>query len=150
MICLIALIIFSILGIFSLSYRRLAKEAFDCVFQRITFRPCRADFKQRVKAKIIAVLLRKNATLARIASHYFEILSWIFVIIFFASMALSARSIYNLVRYKNCNPQDPGSCIFTPQEKEQCQCQDGKVVCPDPNHTSCQDGQCDQCENCQK
>ena len=33
MICLIALIIFGVLAIFSASYRPLAKEAFDCVLR---------------------------------------------------------------------------------------------------------------------
>lgn len=52
MLCLVALIVFSILGIFSLSYRQLAKEALDCVFRRMTFRSCNTGFQEKVRAKV--------------------------------------------------------------------------------------------------
>ena len=52
MACLIALIIFGIMGIFSASHRALAKEAFICVFKRVTFRPCDTGFKEKIKGKI--------------------------------------------------------------------------------------------------
>jgi hypothetical protein len=71
MICLLALIVFSVLGIFSLSYRRLAKEAFDCVFRRLTFRPCRTNLKQRLKSKLTAKFLKTNPALGRFTFRYF-------------------------------------------------------------------------------
>ena len=51
MACLIALIIFGIMGIFSASHRALAKEAFICVFKRVTFRPCDTGFKEKIKLR---------------------------------------------------------------------------------------------------
>ncbi len=40
MICIFAFFVFAFLAIFSVTYRPLAKEAFECVFRRITLRPC--------------------------------------------------------------------------------------------------------------
>ena len=60
MFCLIALIIFSILGIFSATHRQLAKEALDCVFRRVTLRPCNTGFDKKVKGKVIGKLLNKS------------------------------------------------------------------------------------------
>jgi hypothetical protein len=36
MICLIALVVFGIMSIFSVGFRPLAKESFNCVFRRLT------------------------------------------------------------------------------------------------------------------
>jgi hypothetical protein len=150
MFCLVALIIFSILGIFSATHRRLAKEAFDCVFKRITLRPCNTGFDKKIKAKIIGKLLQKNFRVAKFVSRYFGIISWVFVILFFVSSIFSARAIYNLVKYQTCNPQNPQSCPFTPKQQKECQCQEGKVICPEPVRDVCQEGECDQCEGCQR
>lgn len=113
MICVLSLIVFSILGIFSLSYRKLAKEAFACVFRRITLRPCNTGFNQKIKAWIIGPLLRRNTSVAGFVNRHFEIISWIFVILFFASLFWSAQAGYNLIKYKTCNPEDPQSCVLT-------------------------------------
>ena len=51
MFCIVAFVVLSILGIFSAANRRLAKEALDCVFRRITFRPCNTGFDEKMKAK---------------------------------------------------------------------------------------------------
>ena len=116
MICLISLIVFSILGIFSVSYRKLAKEAFNCVFRRITLRPCDTGFDQKVKAKVVGKLLSKNLKVAKFVSRYFEAISWIFVILLFVSLSFSVRSIYNLAKHKTCNPKSPQKCIFNSHE----------------------------------
>lgn len=113
MICLVALIVFSILGIFSVSYRQLAKEAFDCVFKRVTLRPCTTRFDQKMKSKITAKLMT-FPKIARFVYHHFEALSWLFTISLFLSMGYSIYSIYNLVAYGTCDPQHPENCVFTP------------------------------------
>jgi hypothetical protein len=118
MICLAAFIVFSVLGIFSLKYRKLAKEAFRCVFRRITLRPCDTDFNQRIKAKISARLLSgKKIRLARLWHKYFEALSWIFTILLLLSLFLSARSAFYLVKVGSCEPHST-NCIFSPGEVE--------------------------------
>lgn len=52
MLCLAALVVFSILGIFSASYRPLAREAFNCVFRKMTLRSCNTGFDQKIKTKL--------------------------------------------------------------------------------------------------
>jgi protein-disulfide isomerase len=118
MICIIALVVFSILAIFSASYRPLAGEAFDCVFRKITFRKCRTNLDQRLKSQITGRLMRKNTYVARFVYKRFELLSWIFVILFIASLAYSAYGGYNYALYGNCyGPEDTGGfCIYNALE----------------------------------
>jgi len=108
-ICIIALIVFSILGIFSVRWRRLAKEAFHCVFKMIQFKPCDVKLEERIKSKITAKLIKRTPTLARLTYKNFKALSWVFTIAFFASMTYSAYGIYNLVVYGSCQPGS-GTC----------------------------------------
>jgi len=112
MICLATFIIFSVLGIFSLKYRILAREAFRCVFRRVTLRPCDTSFNQKIKAKITAKLLsKKKIKLAHILHKYFELLSWIFTILLFLSLFFSAKKVFNLVKFGTCDPNS-ASCVF--------------------------------------
>lgn len=110
-ICIIALVAFSILGIWSAKYRRLAKEAFDCTFRMITFRPCVTKLDERIKSKVTSKLMR-FPKLARTFYRNFKIFSWAFVIAFFVSMAYTAYGIYNLVVYGTCDPSS-GSCVLS-------------------------------------
>lgn len=115
MICIIALIVFSILAIFSAKHRPLAKEAFDCVFRRVTFRPCRSGLDKRLKGQISGLLMKKNVGLGRFVFKYFEIISWIFLIIILLSIFQIGLSVYNYSMYGNCNGADEtGFCIFDP------------------------------------
>ena len=81
MACLLALIIFGIMGIFSASHRALAKEAFICVFKRVTFRPCDTGFKEKIKGKILSKIINRSTFLAKMVNKHYEILSWIFFIL---------------------------------------------------------------------
>ncbi|MDP1629426.1 MAG: hypothetical protein Q8L57_02285, partial [bacterium] len=58
--CLIALIILAFFSIFSVKYRVLTKEAFDCVFRRVTFRPCKTGFDQKIKTGMASWFLKRN------------------------------------------------------------------------------------------
>ncbi len=113
MICLIALIAFGILGIFSATHRALAKEAFDCVFRRVTLRKCNTGFDRKMKMKISSGILQKNKTAGKFVFKHFELLSWILTIITIASLIYSLIGIYNFVVYGDCNPQNPGNCIYS-------------------------------------
>ena len=106
-LCIIALVVFGILGIFSARYRGYAKEAFGCVFRMVTLRPCESELEERVKAKLVAKTLSVSAPAARFLNAHFKALSWLFVVIFFVSMAYSAVSVYNYAAFGNCN--GPGS-----------------------------------------
>lgn len=149
MICIIALVVFSILGIFSAKYRIIAKEAFDCVFRRITLRKCTSGLDKRLKSQITGTLMRKSPNVGRFIYKNFELISWFFTILLIASLLQSGVSVYNFAMYGNCN--GPGSdefCIFDPlassgisQEISQCHV-DGlepdksKLIAPQINNSA--------------
>ncbi|HLD10795.1 MAG TPA: hypothetical protein VJB89_01825 [Candidatus Nanoarchaeia archaeon] len=113
MICILALIVFGILGIFSVKYRIIAKEAFDCVFRRITFRKCTSGLDIRLKAQITGNLMKKAPNIATKVYKNFEIISWFFTIILIVSLIWSGIGLYNFVLYGNCNGEDSTEfCIF--------------------------------------
>lgn len=109
MICVASFLILGILGIFSISYRELAREAFHCVFLRVRLRPCDTGFDTRMKSKITAKLMR----FPRIAvawRRHFEAISFAFTLIMAASSYFSAAAIYNLIRHGTCAPGEP--CVI--------------------------------------
>ena len=112
-LCIIAMFVFAILGIFNATHRRYAKEAFDCSFRMVTLRPCQSDFDQRIKTTIVTRLMR-FPSLARFTNTYFKQISFVLVIAFFASTIYSGYGIYNLLNYGTCDPQHPENCVFTP------------------------------------
>lgn len=115
MICLIALIVFGVLGIFSATHRQLAKEAFDCVFKKLTFRKCETGLDTRLKSKVTGKLIRKSPKIARLVYKHFEVLSWSFIILFTLSTVYVGIGGYNYYLYGNCNgPSEEGFCIFDP------------------------------------
>jgi hypothetical protein len=114
MICLIALVVFGIMSIFSVSFRPLAKEAFNCVFRRLTFRKCDTGFDQKMKAGITGKLMKRSPKLAAFVHKHFELISWIFTIIMIVSLIYSAIAVYNLAINGTCTPESPGTCIFKP------------------------------------
>ena len=111
-VCAIALVIFGVLGIFSAKYRRLAKEAFDCVFKMVQLKPCDTGFDQRVKAYVTTKLM-KFPPFAKFVYNNFNLLSWVFVLTFFLSIGGIGYGLYNYFVFGNCNgPQSNGFCIY--------------------------------------
>lgn len=111
-ICIIAAVIFGIIGLFSARYRGYAKEAFRCVWRMSTLRPCDTDFDKKVQAAIVGKLM-KWPRFAGVIHRRFTTISWIFVAVFFISMAYTGYSAYNIIVYQNCEGPG-GSCIFVP------------------------------------
>ena len=112
-ICIIGLVVFGILGIFSASYRKLAKEAFHCVFNMVRLRSCETGFDQRMKATITSTLMSISPTIGKFVYKNFKMLSWILVIAFVASTVAIGWGIYQYWLFGNCNgPQSTGFCIF--------------------------------------
>lgn len=109
-ICIVALVVFSFLSIWSARYRELAKQAFKCVTRMVTLRPCDVGLETRIKTKVTAKLMN-IPSLARFFYRHFKLLSWAFTVTFFASMTYSAYSVYNLLVYGTCNPG--GVCVIT-------------------------------------
>jgi protein-disulfide isomerase len=115
MICIIALVVCGILGVFSAKYRTIAKEAFDCVFKRITLRKCTTGMDKRMKSQITGKFMRKHPGLGKALYKHFESISWIFTIVLILSISYSAYSIGNFFVYGNCNGPIPDAfCIFDP------------------------------------
>ncbi len=113
MICLIALFVFGILGLFSATHRIYFKEAFDCVFRRVTLRKCNTGFDKKMKSKIMGKLLRKSPKTAKRVYKHFEAISWFFTILMIVSFAYSVDGLYNWYVYGNCNGENTsGFCIF--------------------------------------
>lgn len=122
MICIVAMIIAGILSIFSASYREIAKDAFNCVFKNLTLRKCDSGADQRLKTAITAKMMKFSPKTAGFTFKYFNIISWIFVILLFASVVYSAYGFYNFIQYGNCNGPEanPNSfCIFDPFQNGQ-------------------------------
>lgn len=116
MICIAALIIFGILGIFSASHRVIAKEALECVFRRLTLRKCETGLDKRLKNQISGKLAKKNPKLGRFLFKYFEVFSWLFLMILVLSLVYIGIGFSNYVQYGNCNgpENNDGFCVFDP------------------------------------
>ncbi|MFH1146056.1 MAG: thioredoxin domain-containing protein [bacterium] len=108
--CIFALLVFGILSIFSASYRPLAKEAFRCVFRRLTFRPCDTPVGDRLKASVVSWGLRKSLTAGTMISKSFTVLSWLFVFLFFYSLFWIGIGTVNYYRFGTCSPDNPIAC----------------------------------------
>jgi protein-disulfide isomerase len=116
MFCIIALIIFAVLGIFNATHRELAKEALDCVFRRVTLRACNTGFKEKIKGRILVKLLNRSTFLARVFNKYFEIFSWILFILMIGSTFWVIKGGYNYYFYGSCNGlNQSGFCAFDPK-----------------------------------
>ncbi len=121
-ICIIALPVFAILGLFSLRYRMLAGEAFRCLFRTIRFKPCDTGLDQRIKSKFTAKLMWWPA-FARFFYKNFTFLSWIFTILMVLSTIGVGYGLYNYIAFGNCNgPDQSAFCVFNVVHKNQPEC----------------------------
>lgn len=110
MLCIAAFIIFSILGIFSASYRKLAKKGWYCVLRKITFRPCDINFSEELKGKLLGKLIFTHPKLANFLSRFANVFAFIFMILTIWSTLYVAQAGLNLYVYDTCNPQNVESC----------------------------------------
>jgi len=118
MFCVIALIVLSILGIFSASNRVLAKEALDCVLRRVTLRPCNTGFDEKMKARILGSVINRSEKVASFLSHYFEVLAWSFFVLLLASGIFAIRGFYLFYTTGSCNGLNSTAlCVFDPTGK---------------------------------
>ncbi len=117
MICIVALVVLSILGIFSTANRRLAKEAFDCVFKRITFRACDTGFDEKTRIKILTKISKASPFFAKKINKNFEVFSWILFVLMISSAIWTGYGIYNFYMYGSCNGlNETGICVFDPTD----------------------------------
>ena len=153
MICLIALLVFGILGVFSATHRKIAIEAFECVFKRIRLKPCDSGLDKRLKSQITGKLIKRNSWLARFIFRHFEAISWFFTILMIVSIVYSGAGIYNFAIYGNCNGEDSQeTCIYagladTLKIDVECEsplCQN--MGCECEGEIACLEGEGDLCE----
>lgn len=109
-LCIVALLVFSVMSVGSAKYKHLAREALQCVLKNLTLRPCDVGIEQRIKGRITAKLMG-TPRLARFFYRNFTLISWGFTVAFFTSLIYSAYSIYNFFVYGSCEPG--GFCVIT-------------------------------------
>jgi protein-disulfide isomerase len=115
MFCIVAFVVLSILGIFSASNRTMAKEAMDCVFRRVTLRPCNTGFDEKMKAKILGVVITRSGGTARFLNKNFELLAWVFFVLTLVSAAWTVRGFYLFYTTGSCNGLNQAAfCVFDP------------------------------------
>lgn len=115
MFCIAAFFVLAIMGIFSATHRQLAKEALDCVFRRVTLRPCDTGFDTKVKSKILGSLINRSPKVAKFVSKRFELLAWTFMIVFTLASIFTLRGLYNYWMWGSCNGlNQSGFCVFDP------------------------------------
>ncbi|MCJ7479009.1 MAG: hypothetical protein MUP63_02415 [Candidatus Nanohaloarchaeota archaeon QJJ-7] len=106
MICVISLIVFGILGIFSASHRETAREAWDCIKSSAKNEPCDTGLDDRMRASAVGKALDVHPSLGRFLNRYFGPLSWIFLILLLLSGFLAFQGAYNLAVHGNCYGPD--------------------------------------------
>jgi protein-disulfide isomerase len=116
MFCIVAFAILAVLGIFSASYRELAREALDCVLRRVTLRPCTTGFDQKMKSRILGSVINRSEGAARFLNKNFELLSWIFFMLMIASSIFAVRGVYLFYVTGSCSGDNETSfCLFDPK-----------------------------------
>jgi protein-disulfide isomerase len=115
MFCIISFVVLSILGIFSASNRELARESLDCVLRRVTLRPCNTGFDEKMKARILGVVITRSEGAARFLNRHFEILSWAFFILLMTSSIYSLRGLFLYYTTGSCSGVNSSEfCVFDP------------------------------------
>src|SRR3989338_1305362 len=114
-LCIIALPVFAILGIFSLKYRKLANDSLECIFKTATFKKCESGLDDRIKSSISGIFMRFSPKAAGAVYKNYKIISWIILAVFIWSIYGASAGIYNYIQYGNCNgPSDTGFCLLDP------------------------------------
>ncbi|MCX6800425.1 MAG: hypothetical protein NT091_04750, partial [Candidatus Falkowbacteria bacterium] len=94
----------------------MAREALDCVFRRVTLRPCNTGFKEKAKSKVLVYLLNRSSLAAKIFNNHFELISWVFFILMVGSTFWTIKGAYNFYFYGSCNGlNQSGFCAFDPK-----------------------------------
>ncbi len=141
-LCIVALFVFAILGIFSVRYRKLAVEAFDCAVRKVVFRPCESKLDERIRSKIVAKVLVKSPKAASFLNKNFEVFSLALFVLTLSSTGYIIYGVYNLLTIGTCDPIT-GTCIFSPLGAN---VTDTKPVCAHTGFTEFYGEGCPHCE----
>jgi len=110
--CIAAFIVLVVMAAFSARYRRYVGKAWNCVWRRVTFRPCDTTFKQDVKDHILAPIAARRPSLVKPASITLEVLAVLVILTTIWSGYTVVKSAVNLYVYGTCNKQDSASCTL--------------------------------------
>jgi hypothetical protein len=110
--CIAAFIVLAVMAVFSARYRRYVGTAWNCVWRRVTFRPCDTTFKQDVKDHLLAPIAARRPGLVKPAGIALEILAVLVILTTIWSGYTVVKSAVNLYVYGTCNKQDSASCTL--------------------------------------
>ncbi|MFA4907834.1 MAG: thioredoxin domain-containing protein [archaeon] len=113
-VCIIAFIVLAVLSVFSAKYRPLAREAFSCVFRKLTLRKCESGLDQRLRASVSMRILERNERLGKFVYKRFEAISWVLFILTVISLFFAAQGIYYYATFGNCNGPNASPYAFCP------------------------------------
>lgn len=113
MFCIAAFIVLAILGIFSASHRKLAKQAWHCVIRRVTLKPCDINFSEELKGRILGKLIVRKPRLAKFLHKWFDWIAFLFVILTIWSLISAFFAGLNLWVYDTCDPASGESCSLS-------------------------------------
>lgn len=115
-VCLIALPVLLVLGLFSATHRKLAVEALKCASRKVALRPCDAGLERKLKKMVFGSLLKRNEKIAFFVFKNFEKLALVFGLLMVLSIVGVAFGLYNFYIYGNCNgPATSEFCVFNPE-----------------------------------
>jgi len=146
-VCVLAIFVFGFLGIFSVKYRKLAKESLECTFSKIQRKPCHTKLDQRIKGKVVGKLMKRSPRTAKVVGNNFNLiiggLMLVMIISMFVSGYYAGLGVYNYAVYGNCNgPDNDDFCIFQPlSHVSGCECSPDTEQCD--FYPDCDDGDCD-------
>ncbi len=117
-LCWIALPVFAFLSLFSVRYRKLAKESLKCLFHTATLQKCDSQLDEKIRSDISGKLMKFYPSIAKFFYNYYKLITFALLVIMLLSLYFSAAGIYNYIKYGSCNgPSDDGFCIFDPAGK---------------------------------
>jgi protein-disulfide isomerase len=135
MICILAFIVFGILGVFSAKYRNIAKEALGCVLKRIQLKKCDTALNVKLKSELVGKFMKLSPGFGRFMYKYFECFSWFFLILTLVTIGLMGQGIYYYAVYGNCNgPNSDQFCIFDPMGTNTPKNDTEPQICSIPGH----------------
>lgn len=117
MLCIAAFIIFlllyPILGIFSADYRYLFKKSWECVFKKITLKPCDINLGQELKSRLLSKIIFKYPKLTKMLDKSFDFLAFLLVLVSIWSLIYMLVAGLNLLVYDTCTPKNVEGCSLT-------------------------------------
>ena len=113
MFCIAAFIVLTVISIFSVRYRKLAKKAWSCTLHRVTFRPCDTSFKEETKSKLLSHVAHKSKRVIKLADFGIEVASFLLVVTTVWSLLIVMESGLNLFVWGTCTPDSASSCSLS-------------------------------------